>query len=197
MKGPLLHTVRAKAVKYSIVTDYLIFKNDIKVLPVQQWYQVLLERRSRKKNCKYIFWGEIGLLLQPYTCKPDSSNWTEINLFKGNTSTLYWELLMFSIFEIGSRNQYVSIKHRVCICTPLIYLYPSHLSYSINWYAASIYPCTMKIRVRLIVEIYYPFNVRLICKKVFQRLKKKHNKVSVVQTSFIMVEIACNWLKLK
>lgn len=106
-------------------------------------------------------------------------------------------LLMFSIFEIGSRNQYVSIKHRVCICTPLIYLYPSHLSYSINWYAASIYPYTMKIRVRLIVEIYYPFNVRLICKKVFQRLKKKHNKVSVVGTSFIMVEIACNWLKLK
>lgn len=152
---------------------------------------------SRKKNCKYIFWGEIGLLLQPYTCKPDSSNWTEINLFKGNTSTLYWELLMFSIFEIGSRNQYVSIKHRVCICTPLIYLYPSHLSYSINWYAASIYPYTMKILVRLIVEIYYPFNVRLICKKVFQRLKKKHNKVSVVGTSFIMVEIACNWLKLK
>lgn len=55
----------------------------------------------------------------------------------------------------------------------------------------------MKIRVRLIVEIYYPFNVRSICKKVFQRLKKKHNKVSVVGTSFIMVEIACNWLKLK
>lgn len=104
---------------------------------------------------------------------------------------------MFSIFEIGNRNQYVSIKHRVCICTPLIYLYPSHLSYSINWYAASICPYTMKIRVRLIVEIYYPFNVRLICKKVFQRLKKKHNKVSVVGTSFIMVEIACNWLKLK
>lgn len=55
MKGPLLNKVRAKAVKYSIVTDYLIFKNDIKVLPVQQWYQVLLERPAEKRTAHIFF----------------------------------------------------------------------------------------------------------------------------------------------